>query len=276
MDRYHTGLAACSQSGWPAGKALSLGRSIHWGQRPDAGPPKSLRSADQATANERQPVDPPLAPEGPSDPTETYTKVEVEDRFAAVQFQITQELDRRFQDRISRLQQELPQERAAKAELTDRVADLEAAQQQTLRAQEEQRAHFEAFRVRSDQIQSDLERQLEATEVRVRAPCLMMHGLSEEHAAEGQALHGAVTQRLVGSAGPHGFASSTVVSATRVGRPNPDRASPRPVLVRCSTVAAKHQAFRGRRALRSRDGIIIDEYLTPTQLRSRDRSAGGF
>ena len=249
----------------------------------DAGPPKSLRSADQATANERQPVGPPLAPEGPSDPTETYTKVEVEDRLAAVQFQITQELDRRFQEKISRLQQELQQERAAKAELTDRVAeltdrvaDLEAAQQQTLRAQEEQRAHFEAFRVRSDQIQSDLERQLEATEVRERAPCLMMHGLSEEHAAEGQALHGAVTQRLVGSAGPHGFASSTVVSATRVGRPNPGRASPRPVLVRCSTVAAKHQAFRGRRALRSRDGIIIDEYLTPTQLRSRTDQQGDF
>lgn len=42
-----------------------------------AGPPKSLRSADQATANERQPVDPPLA------------QVEVEDRLAAVQVQIS-------------------------------------------------------------------------------------------------------------------------------------------------------------------------------------------
>lgn len=277
LGQEHDAFESCDEGEDPPSEPQEHAGEVHSLETgADAGPPKSLRSADQTTANERQPVDPPLAPEGPSDSAETYTKLEVEDRLATIQYEITQELDRRYQEKISQLQQELQQERAAKAELTDRVANLEAAQQQTLRAQEEQRAHFEAFRVKSDQIQSDLERQVEATEIRERAPCLMMHGLSEEHAAEGQALHGAVTQRLVGSAGPHGFASSTVVSATRVGRPNPDRASPRLVLVRCSTVAAKHQAFRGRQALRRRDGIIIDEYLTPTQLRNRVDQQGDF
>ncbi len=162
LGQEHDAFESCDEGeDPPSGPPEHAGEVHSLEAEADAGPPKSLRSADQATANERQPVDPPLAPEGPSDPTETYTKVEVEDSLAAVQFQITQELDRRFQEKISRLQQELQQERAAKAELTDRVADLEAAQQQTLRAQEEQRAHFEAFRVRSDQIQLDLERQLE-------------------------------------------------------------------------------------------------------------------
>ena len=43
---------------------------------------------------------------------------------------------------------------------------------------EELRAHFEAFKVRSDQTHLDLMRQLEANEIRERAPCLMMFGLS--------------------------------------------------------------------------------------------------
>ena len=220
--------------------------------------------AGQAAASERRPVGHPVDQDGPAGPTETYTKLEVEDRLAAIQFQLTRDLGRQFREKIGQLQQELRQERAAKTQLADKVAALEAAQKQALRPMEELRAHFEAFKVRSEQIQSDLMRQLEANEIRERAPCLMMFGLPEEHAAEGQALYGAVTQRLVDSAGRHGFTSSSVVSATRVGRQTPDRASPRPVLVRCSTVGGKHLAFRGRRALGSAERIVIDD-LCPAQ-----------
>lgn len=280
FEQEHDDFESCDEGEDPLSGHQELTGAVHpLDAEAVADPPKSLRLAGQAAATERRPVDLPGAQEGPSGPTEAYTKVELEERLAAIQFQFTQDLDsrdRQFQEKVSQLQHDLQKEQAEKTQLAGKVAALEAGQQQALHAQEELRAHFEAFQVKSDQIQNDLLRQLEANEIKERAPCLMMFNLPERHAAEGQALHGAVTQRLVDSAGRHGFNSSSVVSATRVGRQTPDRASPRPVLVRCSTVADKHQAFRGRQALRSAGHIVIDEYLTQAQLRRRTEQQGEY
>ena len=104
-----------------------------------------------------------------------------------------------------------------------------------------------------------------------------MFGLPREHAADGQALHGTVTRALVQLAERHGFTSQSVVAAVGLGRPNPDRARPRPaVLVRCSNVSDKHQAFHGRQDLRSCVRVTIDEYLTSAQMARRTEQQKEF
>ena len=237
---------------------------------------KSLKVAGQASVRQ------PGAHAGPSGPVETYSKLQSEERLSAVQFQFSQELSKRdqllerLQQDMQRLRQDLQHERAQNASLTDRVTALEANQVKSSQLQEELRAQSEAFKASSKQVHSNLQQQLEANEIRERAPCLMMFGLAERHAMDGQALYGAVTQQLVDSAGPHGFTSSSVISASRIGRHDPDRSTPRPVLVRCSSVSNKHLAFRARRALRANSSITIDEYLTPAQLRSRASQQGEF
>ena len=259
------------------GEGEASGNELHAGQTHGlesiaAARPKSQRVASQAAAKRRQHPSTSGAPEGPAGPAEAYTKLQLEEKLAAVQFLFTRELDKVVklcQEKHDQLQQELQQERARCSSLADRVAALEAASQQLPQPQEDLRAQVEAFKVDTKHVQEDLRRQLEANEVRDRAPCLMMFGLQEQHAADGQALHGAVTQELVQSAGPHGFTSSSVASAVRWGRPNPDRARPRPVLIRCSTVGGKYQAFRGRQDLRARARVTIDEYLTSAQMKRR-------
>ena len=211
------------------GEGEASGNELHAGQTHGlesiaAARPKSQRVASQAAAKRRQHPSTPGAPEGPAGPAEAYTKLQLEEKLAAVQFLFTRELDKVVklcQEKHDQLQQELQQERARWwASLADRVAALEAASQQLPQPQEDLRAQVEAFKVDTKHVQEDLRRQLEANEVRDRAPCLMMFGLQEQHAADGQALHGAVTQELVQSAGPHGFTSSSVASAVRLGRPN--------------------------------------------------------
>ena len=85
-----------------------------------------------------------------------------------------------------------------------------------------------------------LRRQPEANEVRDRASCLIMSGLPEERALNGQVLHGVVIHDCHRRAGPVSWASwiQSIISgfsalAARLGRPNPDRVRPRPVVVRC-------------------------------------------
>lgn len=154
---------------------------------------KSLKVAGQASARQTEHA-------GPSGPVETYSKLQSEERLSAVQFQLSQELGKRDQllERLQQdmqcLRQDLQRERAQNASLTERVTALEANQAKSAQLQEELRAQSEAFKASSKQVYSSLQQQLEATEIRERAPCLMMFGVSERHAMDGQALHGAVTQ----------------------------------------------------------------------------------
>ena len=95
--------------------------------------PKSQRVASRAAAKRRQNPSAPRAPEGPAGPAEAYTKLQVEEKLAAVHFLFTQELDKAVklcQEKHDQLQQELQQDGARCSSLADRVAALEAARQQ--------------------------------------------------------------------------------------------------------------------------------------------------
>ena len=116
------------------GEGEASGNELHAGQTHGlksiaAARPKSQRVASQAAAKRRQHPSTPRAPEGPAGPSEAYTKLQLEEKLAAVQFLFTRELNK-----VVKLCQEkhdqLQQERARCSSLADRVAALEAASQQ--------------------------------------------------------------------------------------------------------------------------------------------------
>ena len=109
---------------------------------------------------------------------------------------------------------------------------------------------------------------IERLDINGRAGNMMLFGLPEQAAADGEALHHAVCSELSQAAGGDSFEPEAVLEVRRLGAPREDADRPRPALIRYRTVAAKHQAFRSRAALKAR-GMRLDDCLTPAQMAQR-------
>ena len=104
----------------------------------------------------------------------------------------------------------------------------------------------------------------------LQSTMVVIRGLPEQDAEDGQALQHALDAELMQAAQHWGFTSDAIIEVKRLGNRDAERdpGTPRAVQIRCRTAADRHRAFKAQPALKSR-GIFLEEYLTPAQIKLR-------
>lgn len=242
----------------------SLRKTVHVGRahslKPIAAEGPKLQRLTEAAASEARQDDPtPEAEEGPAGPVETYTKVQVQEQLAALQFKFTQQLGEatlQLQQKFDQLTGDFQRLQKSHQRLEQDVAHERAQQvQQQLALQTEMRAT-------GDRVSQETISTVERLDRGARQANMFMSGVVMPAGGKGQLVKHVEQLFHQHAEVPRGAISDVIC----VG---PIRsAGPKSVIVKFRSIREKHAAFQGSAVMRSRR-IYLDDDLTKAQQATR-------